>query len=233
MAFRPNSPNGDDIRRALTGLDGSGTTSKVNNVLSGGETGTNIIAGLLDDSIGNLGAILNPLSSPGKYLVGGRASIKINKKLFGFAFGVNFNISTSATEILTIDDYLPYELAPGRITVSGTLGMFHIPGRGPSQQLAQANQLSFLFHKYVTIEIIDQTTQNIIFASDKCMITSRTQDIQEGQLSTIQLQWKAIGWKDEMVPKLPEGASDQTATTATAPIESGSSLGISALGTLS
>jgi len=157
---------------------------------------------------------VNPFADKGKYLVGGRATIKINGKIFGFAFGVNFNIRTEQTEILTIDDYLPYEFAPSRISIDGTIGMFHIPGRGPSKTLTQANQLSFLFHKYITIEITDQTTFATIFKSDKCVITSRAQNIQEGQISTIQLTWKAIGWRDEMIPQEPTSAKANASSTA-------------------
>jgi len=153
---------------------------------------------------------VNPFADTGKYLVGGRATLSVNGKIFGFAFSVGFNIKTEQTEILTIDDYLPYEFAPRRISIDGTIGMLHIPGRGPSKTLAQANELSFLFHKYVTIEIVDQKTFATIFKSDKCVITSRSQSIQEGQLSNIQLSWRAIGWRDEMIPQVPVDAPPET-----------------------
>ena len=141
----------------------------------------------------------------GKYFTGSRAIIKVNDKLFGFAFGVNYTIKTSAEEVNTIDDWTPYELAPQRITIEGTLSMFHVPGKGPTREMVQANVLSFLFHRYITIEISDVTTGQQIFRTDRAVVTSKNQSIQAGELSTITLTWKAIGWIDELTPFYPTG----------------------------
>jgi hypothetical protein len=159
----------------------------------------NAAESLLNSAVG----AISPFNNFGKYLTGSRAIIKVNDNLFGFAFGVTFNIQTMAEEINTIDDYTPYELAPSRITVNGTLSMFSIPGKGPSAELAQANALSFLFHKYITISISDQTSGNTIFETKKAIITGRKQSIQAGELSTITLEWKAIGFLDDLTPFWP------------------------------
>jgi hypothetical protein len=156
---------------------------------------------ITDSALGGL----SPLNNFGRYLTGSRAVIKLNGKLFGFAFAVNYNISTAVDEINTIDDWTPHELAPSRVTVTGSLSMFHVPGKGPAKQLVQANVLSFLFHKYITIEITDQTTGQLIFKTEKAMITNKSQSLVAGELSTIELQWKAIGWMDEMTPSYPSG----------------------------
>lgn len=162
---------------------------------------------ILDSAVGGL----SPLNNFGRYMNGARAIIKVNDKLFGFAFGVNFSITTDATEVWTIDDWTPYELAPNRITVNGTMGLFHIPGKGPSKELVQANVLSFLFHKYITIEITDQMTGQTIFKTNRAVVTNRSQTLQAGELSTIQLTWKAIGWADEINPQYPQGSGSDSA----------------------
>lgn len=167
------------------------------------ELGKSILKGALSS--------VSPLNNFGRYMTGSRAIIKVNDKLFGFAFGVNFNIETAHEENRTIDDYIAYELMPTRIAVTGTLSMFHIPGKGPTPQLVQANVLSFLMHKYITIEISDQTTGQVIFKTHKAVITSKSQNLQAGELSTIQLSWKALGWIDEMtVPQTPSGADGKS-----------------------
>lgn len=140
-----------------------------------------------------------------KYLSGARCIIKVNGRLAGFAFAVNYNINTEQDEIFGIDDYMPKEIVPRRVTVNGTLSMFHIPGQGPSKMQYQSNVLSFLFHKYITIEIRDSQTDALIFLTNKAVITSRAEDIRAGELATIQLQWKAIGWQDEQQPAYPNG----------------------------
>lgn len=140
-----------------------------------------------------------------KYFTGSRAIIKVNDRLFGFAFNVVYNISTEANEINTIDDYTPYELAPSRISVNGAMNSFHIPGRSASAERMQADVLSFLFHRYITIEITDQATGTVIFKTNKAVITNRSQVITAGQISTVTLNWKAIGWMDDFIlGPLPE-----------------------------
>lgn len=166
---------------------------------------SNNVTGVAEDLLNSATGALSPLNNFGRYLTGSRAIIKLNGKLFGFAFGVTFNIRTMSDEINTIDDWVPYELAPKRIIVNGTLSMFHIPNKSPSRELIQANVLSFLFHKYITIEITDQTTGQKIFKTNRAMITNRSQTIQAGELSTITLEWKALGWIDDITPSYPTG----------------------------
>lgn len=177
-------------------------TNKVKNAFTEAIPG----AGLAESLLQSAGGAIVPIGIS-RYMSGGRAIIKVNDKLFGFAFGVNYNINTEYVENNTIDEYVAYELMPTRITVNGTLSMFHVPGKGPTRSLVQANVLSYLMHRYITIEITDQHTGEIIFNTKKAVITSKSQSLQAGELSTIQLTWKAIGWVDELVPSLPEGAS--------------------------
>lgn len=156
---------------------------------------------LLNSAVGGL----SPLNNFGRYLSGSRAVIKVNGKLFGFAFAVSFNIKTMNEEINTIDDWIPHELAPKRILVDGTLSMFHIPGKTPTSEMVQANVLSFLFHQYITIDITDQTTNQTIFRTERAVVTSRSQSVQAGELSTMTLEWKALGWVDDIKPFWPTG----------------------------
>lgn len=141
-----------------------------------------------------------------KYTSGARTTLKINNKIVGFAFSISWRITTDVVEIRTIDDTLPYELAPNRIAVEGTIGAFHIPGQGATALLIQPDVLGFLFHKYITIECRDSATDELLFFTNQAMITSRSEDLQAEQLGRVQLTWKAIGWKDERNPELPEGA---------------------------
>src|SRR5882672_4794816 len=69
-----------------------------------------------------------------KFASGARCTLKINGRLIGFAFGVSWRINTMATEITTVDDWLPAEIVPQRVMVDGTLSCFHIPGQGASAE---------------------------------------------------------------------------------------------------
>ena len=143
------------------------------------------------------------LRKPTKALTGARTIVKINGKLAFFAFGVQFSISTMQDEIWGIDNYAPIEYAPKRIIISGVLSCLHIPGRGASKELIQSNMLSFMFHQYITIEIRDKQTDELIFQTNRAVVTNRDEIINADSLATVSLQWKAIGWQDEIKPKIP------------------------------
>lgn len=136
-----------------------------------------------------------------KYLSGARCVLKLNGKIVGFAFGIQWNITTDATEINTIDDYMPYELAPSRITVTGSINGFRIPGSGPGQQLLQTDSLNFLYQRYIQIEVRDSQTNNLIFITRRAFITSRSESVKSDSLAEMTLNFKAIGFADERPPE--------------------------------
>ena len=178
-----------------------------------GSVGADIADNILSQTTG-----LFSTKPTAKYTSGARTTLKINNQLIGFAFNISWRIITDNTEIKTIDDYMPYEFVPNRIMVEGTLGAFHIPGAGASAQLIQANVLSFLFHKYITIEVRDSATDEILFLTNRAVVVSRSEDLSSERLGQTQLTWRAIGWEDEIKPALPPDAdtelqSDQSAIT--------------------
>jgi len=175
-----------------------------NNGLELGAIGQQIGENLLS----NVTGVVSVLPTA-KYTSGARVKLSINGELVGFAFGVSWNVSTTVSEIRSIDDYLPQELAPKHVSVTGTLSMLHIPGEGPSISAHQSNVLNFLHQKYITIEVRDSATDNLLFFTNKAMVISRAETIQAEQLGTIQLEWRAIGWKDELDPVPPQSRKKQ------------------------
>jgi hypothetical protein len=141
-----------------------------------------------------------------KYASGARTILKINGRVVGFAFGISWRINTQTTDINTIDDYFPVEIAPQRVTVEGSISALHIPGVSAGTELWQPDALNFLFQQYITIEVRDSTDQ-LLFYTSKAMITSRSEDIRVDQLASVQLTWRAIGFQDERKPELAEGAN--------------------------
>lgn len=166
---------------------------------NGGSGVGSILQGIGENALSSVAGIVS-VKPTAKYTSGARTILKINNKLAAFAFQVSWKITTETIEVRTIDDYLPYELVPNRIMVEGTIGAFHIPGQSVTQEFIQANMLSFLFHKYITIEVRDSATDNVLFKTNRAVITSRTEDLTAEQQGKIQLTWKAIGWEDELSP---------------------------------
>jgi hypothetical protein len=176
------------------------------------------------DNIPNIGQNLNSGISgifstkpTAKYASGARCVLKINGQPSAFAFAISWRINTQVTEILTIDDYFPAELAPQRISVEGTISALHIPGRSVGTELWQADALHFLFQQYIDIEVRDSATNELLFHTNRAIITSRQEDLRVDSLANVQLTWKAIGFQDERKPELPDSkAPPDTATSRVA-----------------
>lgn len=173
------------------------SNNKINS--GGGNTGQQ-----LADNVSSQAAGIFSTKPSAKYVTGARAILRVNGRVVGFAFGITWRINTMSQEIMTIDDYIPYEIVPTRITVEGSISSLHVPGQGPSAEFMQANMASFLFQKYIQIEVRDSTTNSLLFFTSKAMVTTRVEEIKAEQLATLTLNFKAIGWKDEREPSFPE-----------------------------
>lgn len=154
-----------------------------------------------------------------KYLSGARCTLRMNGRIVGFAFGISWRISTDATEIRTIDDYLPYELAPSLITVTGTISGFRVPGSGPGQLLLQTDMANFLHQRYVEIEVRDAQTDNLIFLTKRALITDRSESIRSDALAEMSLNFKAIGFADERNPQKADDVEGKVDINGTDPVK--------------
>lgn len=161
---------------------------------------------IVDNVASNVAGVFSTKPSA-RYASGARCILKINGKIAAFAFGIAWRINTPVVEINTIDDYFPHELAPQRVTVDGTISALHIPGQSAGTEMWQADAINFLFQQYLTIEVRD-TTDQLLFYTNKALITSRAEDIKVDSLSNVQLTWRAIGFQDERKPELAQGVTD-------------------------
>lgn len=175
--------------------------------MSGFNNRPNLDQRLLDNVASNVSGIFSTKQTA-KYSSGARTVLKINGKVVGFAFGIGWRIQTAVTEINTIDDYFPAELVPQRIQVEGSMNMLHIPGISAGTELWQPDALNFLFQQYITIEVRDSATDQLLFYTSKAMITSRSEDIRVDSLANVSLSWRAIGFQDERKPELATGATN-------------------------
>lgn len=132
-----------------------------------------------------------------KYATGARTVVKINDQIIGFAFQVTWNVQNETMPIYTIDDAAPWEIAPKRVSVTGTLGLFQVPGNSPVKAGIMTDLGSFLANKYITIEVKDSATDSILFKTSTAMVMSLQADVNSERLSTYSLSWRAVGWQAE------------------------------------
>lgn len=191
-------------------------TERKGNLWSGNQFGGpgGVANTLLDLASEAAGPVLS-LKESARFFSGARAVIRINGKLLLFANAISWNISTDYSEIRTIDDYMPTELAPRFISVSGSIGGFKIPGKSVYREYIQTNVLSFLFNRYLEISCRDAATNEMIFTTKKAVVVSRRESANAQQLATCNLDFKCIGWVEEVAPKYPMGS------LMTGPVQSG------------
>lgn len=161
----------------------------------------------VDNAVSSLSGILS-LRPQAKYMTGARTIIRVNGDIVAFAFQVAWSIRTEVTEINTIDDALPWELAPKRIEVTGTIGMFQVPGQSPQAMTIQSDVGSFLMNRYITIEVKDSSTDAVIFRAGSAMVTGQQSELSYEQIGRTTLTWKAIGWQVENPPRTPRDQTD-------------------------
>lgn len=159
-----------------------------------------------DNFASSFGTIFT-LKPQAKYMTGARTILRVNGNVVAFAFSVSWNARTDATEIYTIDDALPWEIAPRRIEVSGTLGLFQLPGQSPLVSRFQADPATFLMNRYISIEVKDSATDAIIFRAGTAMVTGQQGEINSEQMGRTVLTWRAVGWQAENPPQ-PFSASE-------------------------
>jgi hypothetical protein len=181
--------------------------------MSGFNNQPGLVQGLADNLAQNISGIISTKQTA-KYASGARTVLKINGKPCGFAFGVSWRINTTVSEIMTIDDYMPAELVPQRISVEGTISALHIPGQGVGVQLWQPDALNFLFQQYITIEVRDSATDQLLFFTARAMITSRAEELRVDSLANVTLSFKAIGFQDERVPQQADDVNGAQQTTS-------------------
>jgi len=159
------------------------------------DSGSGVIKKALDNEIKSLTQSF-AITPKAKYVSGARVILKVNDRLMGFSFGISWDITTDYKEINTIDDYQSWELVPTRISVNGTISGFHLPDKSPSLIGIQSDLISFLFDKYLTIEVRDSATDSLLFYTNKAVIVNRSETINAENLATLNLRFKAIGFKE-------------------------------------
>lgn len=103
-------------------------------------------------------------------LAGYRTVLKINNNVVGAGFVIDYTIETSEVDIQGLDNVVPTELAPDRISVTMNIRVYRTPDNDPVNNLIaplgdSANALdAFTKSPYISVEIRDkQTDKTILF----------------------------------------------------------------------
>lgn len=208
-----------------------GLPAAITNTPTGFNNTPSAAQGLANNVASNITGIISTKPSA-KYASGARCILKMNGNIVGFAFDVSWRINTPVKQILTIDDYLPTELAPQRVTVDGTISALHIPGQSAGTLMWQADVLNFLSQQYVSIEVRDSATDQLMFFTAEALVTGRSEDLKVDSLSQVQLTWTAIGYLDERTPAAPANLNNTEQSQVTAAPQANTSLASNLINTI-
>lgn len=139
---------------------------------------------------------------------GARAILKIDGNLMAFATSVSYTIDTTYKEIQGVDNSLPDELVPETIRVELTCTNLRVPKESASVLALQPTILNHLHQKYLSVEIRDRGTDDVLLYIPKALLVQRSGVIGSRALANETWVLKGIGYWDERPPeKAKEGAT--------------------------
>lgn len=147
-----------------------------------------------------------------KIMTGARAIIRLNGKVIALCNSLNYEYTTMWEELRGIDDLLPNELVPTSIGVRGSMSIFRTPNGSPISAFLQSDMLRPMIWPYMTIEIRDARTDELLLKIPRAVITSRSETYAPRVLVTSQLSFIGIGFRDEVVPEYPTEKSETDIT---------------------
>lgn len=131
-------------------------------------------------------------------LRGADLQVYINGRLFAVATGVRWTAEDGRHAIYGIDQYTPFELAPGQTTIKGTIDCLRqrldggIEGRG-----IHAPESKIMLEKYFALAIIDRSTDSTVLAIESAAVTSQQwQAVAKGEY-TGSFSFEGLGWTSE------------------------------------
>lgn len=127
---------------------------------------------------------------------GARAKLLINGKTIGAALQVSYSVSANITEVRTIDQFLPWELVPGQMSIKASLRRIVNPNRTLGGDALFTTMQAYLHQPYASIEIRDRLGNLQFYA--KGMFTDMQCDIQSGQLSVEGVSFVGYYWRENV-----------------------------------
>ncbi len=126
---------------------------------------------------------------------GARSSLYINGNLYAVVTDLTWNGSAPRKELRGLDTPFPLELAATTVAVSGTLAVVKIIGDGGLQGAGvMANQTDITSEKYVSLLLIDQGSDTVMFQADYAQITNEAWNVPAKGLVKGQITFSALSY---------------------------------------
>lgn len=125
-------------------------------------------------------------------LTGANIRLYVNNKIFNTVQNINFVVDYGETEIYGIDSPYPQEIAPGKITVRGTISCIRVKNSGGLQaSKLRPTYSDFAASPYISLRINDRSSNEDILFIPNCKVTKETHTA--GTKQTYKLVFDFVG----------------------------------------
>jgi hypothetical protein len=162
----------------------------------------NVAAKIAEQNLKASASALISLHPQPRIMTGARAVVRLNNKVVTLCNNVQYEINTDWQEIRGIDELIPNDLAPSVFAVSGSMSIYRVPNGSPVDDFLQQDMFRGMIWPYVSIEIRDKRTDELIMSVRRAAITRRSESYAKNQLTSMMLSFTGIGFRDEAMPKL-------------------------------
>lgn len=133
-----------------------------------------------------------------RIIVGAKVVVYVNGRLFGRITAFSFESITNRKPIHTVDIPWAQELAATTVTTRGSMKILRLSGDGGAQGaqlVAPQHQISA--EKYMTILVIDRSTETTLFQSDNCQVNSESWEVDARGRMEGSIGFESILWFNE------------------------------------
>jgi hypothetical protein len=132
-------------------------------------------------------------------IAGAHLKCYVNGKLLGYVMGVpSWQVRTDWGELREIDSVIARQLAPRMYAVMGTLQILRGRETGGPEGAGMVPQAeAMLRQKYLTIEIQDRVTQDIVYRAILCQVLQQDWQIQPKSLVVGSVNFRGITFANE------------------------------------
>lgn len=123
----------------------------------------------------------------------------INGRAYAQVTTFRWTCDTPTREIAGIDSSEPFELAPTRTKVTGTIGLVRLVGDGGIEGAGASVPFEYIASgKYFSLMLVDRATDTTLFRADNCRTSSQYWDVPQKGLITGSLTFEAISSSNEL-----------------------------------
>lgn len=126
-------------------------------------------------------------------LKGAEVKMYVGGKLYAEVTSIRYSIDYGETEIYGIDSQFPQEIAPGRVSVQGSVTGMQIKMVGGLQAYDLRSKITEILHApYVSLRLKDRKSDSDIFFLPQMKVVSESTSIVAKGVVSVSFQFKGI-----------------------------------------